>query len=596
MPQEIRRFLVTFLFLGAIGLPCLLGAEENSCEWGPQLDRVPAAAPKRVVDTAGIEPGVALPAADEAALAAIADWNLSGGLPLQNGVERPLPKRQLVVLSPTGAGSAAEPLAGGVVERGNDGTIRWGTAIRVDGAWRLRILLGALSLPPGTQAWVYGEGSEIVGPFGTELIGPDGTLWTPSVGGPEIRLELAVPTASPGGLEVPTLRVESVAELFPLDERGLPVRADAELQDTSCLIDAACAGSGDFSAIDTVKHAVAHLQFQVGGSSYICTGSLVNDKVQGTWVPYLLTANHCFSTQSAASSLEAFFDYYASICGGAAPSLGSRPRSSGAALLKTSAANDFTFVRLNNLPNGRSFLGWTTSEPGGGQKLHRISHPSGLKAHYSAGAKIASPADTCGLGGANYHHTNPQDGSIAGGSSGAAITNANGQIVGQLYGFCGPNVEDPCDTRNRQVDGKFSVTFPQISQYINVEGGSSGSCTNDLTNGVVCLRSRRFEFTGTWTDFSNPAVTKPLIWTPVEDINATGGFQNNPSGIQVVMRVADGCSQTGTWWVWLGGFTDAGWSIRVRDTVTGKQRTFNRTRQSGVFPSTQRDATTFNCN
>ena len=82
----------------------------------------------------------------------------------------------------------------------------------------------------------------------------------------------------------------------------------------------------------------------------------------------------------------------------------------------------------------------------------------------------------------------------------------------------------------------------------------------------------------------------------MEDINATGGFQNNPSGIQVVMRVADGCSLTGTWWIWLGGFTDAGWNITVRDTVTGKQKTFTRTRQSGNFPKTVRDQTTFTCN
>ena len=88
-----------------------------------------------------------------------------------------------------------------------------------------------------------------------------------------------------------------------------------------------------------------------------------------------------------------------------------------------------------------------------------------------------------------------------------------------------------------------------------------GPCVQDLDEGVVCLRNGRFEFIGTWTDFATPAAIRPLIWTPVENINATAGFQNNPSGIQIVMRVADGCSLTGTWWVWLGGFTDAGWNI-----------------------------------
>ena len=145
-------------------------------------------------------------------------------------------------------------------------------------------------------------------------------------------------------------------------------------------------------------------------------------------------------------------------------------------------------------------------------------------------------------------------------------------------------------TYSSAITGSFSLSLT------NLGGGGGGVCAQDLNNGVVCLRNGRFEFTAMWTDFANPPKTQPLIWTPVEDINATGGFQNNPSGIQIVMRVADGCSLTGTWWVWLGGFTDAGWDIRVRDTVTGKQRTFTKPRQGGVFPTTLRDSTTFTCN
>ncbi len=125
---------------------------------------------------------------------------------------------------------------------------------------------------------------------------------------------------------------------------------------------------------------------------------------------------------------------------------------------------------------------------------------------------------------------------------------------------------------------------------------TSADCIEDLENGMVCLRDGRFEISGTWTDFSNPPVTQPLIWTPQEDINATAGFQNNPTGIQIVMRAADACSVTGTYWLWLGGFTDAGWDITVRDTVTGNQRTWTRDRSSGNFPTTTRDTSTFTCN
>ena len=148
------------------------------------------------------------------------------------------------------------------------------------------------------------------------------------------------------------------------------------------------------------------------------------------------------------------------------------------------------------------------------------------------------------------------------------------------------------------TDPTGGATIPSSSAVLVItdNDGGTGPCVQDLENGVVCLRDGRFEIIGEWTNFANPPVTQPLIWTPVEDINATGGFQNNPSGIQIVMRVADGCSLTGTWWVWLGGFTDAGWNITVRDTETGNQANFPKPPQGGVFPTTVRDVETFKCN
>jgi hypothetical protein len=265
--------------------------------------------------------------------------------------------------------------------------------------------------------------------------------------------------------------------------------------------------------------------------------------------------------------------------------------------LETSSTNDFTFVRLNSLPSGsRGFLGWTNANPANGALMARISHPDGEPAKFSVSENNTSPVGTCGWSQSNLHFSDPQFGGTFGGSSGSAVLNDSGQIMGQLTGQCGPNPSDGCDFSNYQADGKFSVTYPYVAQYINYDPSGPSPCIQDLTNGVVCLRNGRFEFIGTWTDFANPAVTRPLIWTPVENINATAGFQNNPSGIQIVMRVADGCSLTGTWWVWLGGFTDAGWNISVRDTVTGKQRTFGKPRNGGVFPTTTRDSTTFSCN
>ena len=51
-----------------------------------------------------------------------------------------------------------------------------------------------------------------------------------------------------------------------------------------------------------------------------------------------------------------------------------------------------------------------------------------------------------------------------GGSSGSPVVNGNGQIVGQLSGGCGTNVNDECDNvNNATVDGAFASYYSQIA-------------------------------------------------------------------------------------------------------------------------------------
>jgi hypothetical protein len=595
-PSSLSLVLLTIILIGMSGTA---SAEESEAQLAFIEPSRPEVAPERMIEKSGIGPAAVLTAADDGLVHPITAWNVAGNVPLRNGVERALPEPISVSLSKAARGAKSATLAGGVIARSasDDATI-WGVSIRTEKAWRTRVRLDDVRLPAGTLMWVYGLDGETVGPFGTELVGPDGTLWTPSVGGPEIRLEISVLDTAWDVDFPPTLRIEATAELFPLDRAGVPqLGGVAVTNDMSCLQDAACYDENDWPPIDIVKKAVALLNYQEGGSWYVCTGSLVNDKDTSSWIPYMLTANHCFSSQAAASTLEAFFDYIPASCGASAPSIGSVPRSTGATLLTTSSMNDSTFVRLSSLPSGsRGFLGWTNANPADGAYMGRISHPDGLPSKFSISRINTSPVGTCGLSQSNFHFSDPQLGGTFGGSSGSALLNDSGQIMGQLGGGCGPNPADGCDYSNYEYDGKFSVTYPYVAQYINYDPSGPPPCVQDLDDGVVCLRNGRFELDGTWTDFSNPPVTRPLIWTPFENINATAGFQNNPSGIQIVMRAADGCSQTGTYWIWLGGFTGAGWSITVRDTETGIQKTFSKPRNGSLLPTTTRDQQTFSCN
>ena len=338
-------------------------------------------------------------------------------------------------------------------------------------------------------------------------------------------------------------------------------------------MDAACVGTGEFPVIDLVTRAVAYLQFQDGGIGYICSGGLVNDRDQSSFTPYLLTANHCFSSQGAASTLEAFFDYMNSTCDGSAPPLATLPRSNGSTLLETSSTSDFTFVRLYQLPSGsRVFLGWTTTEPADGATLYRVSHPDGLPAAYSKSAKVANPSFTCGMSTTNFHFANTVIGGTFGGSSGSALLNESGQILGQLRGGCGQDPSNGCDYSNYDLDGKFSVTFPWISKYINVEGGG-GDCVNSDT--VICLRSGdRFEVKVEW-HAAGETQFHPAFVSSLRTSDSGIFYYNNPDNLEFLLKVLNGCPLNDRYWVFFAATTNVAFNVTVIDTENGASKIYS---------------------
>src|SRR4029078_10273651 len=67
-------------------------------------------------------------------------------------------------------------------------------------------------------------------------------------------------------------------------------------------------------------------------------------------------------------------------------------------------------------------------------------------------------------------------GATEGGSSGSAVVNGAGEIVGQLYGASGTNLNDGSNANNNAtVDGAFAASYPNLSAFLNPGGG--GSCT-----------------------------------------------------------------------------------------------------------------------
>src|SRR5687768_12345583 len=320
----MRRCAAIFLFV------VIFAVQASAERVGPVFVRdavgmkATAAAP-HLADREGAEPMVTLAPATAAVpeeLAAIRQWNEENRSPAKNGFTRTIGERLHVRVTP----DQTPKTGGGMIATSARGTLVWGGSVRVEGAYRFRLHLTNVVVPPGTMFWVYGRDG-VATAFGTELIDPNGEIYTPSVQGDLVRLEMEAPANSAGA----SFDILDVLELVG------PIETDAP----TCLVDGTCVNNSTLDVIDLYRRAVAHLQYVKNGGGFVCSGGLLNDSDESGFIPYLLTANHCFSAQASATSLEAFFDYRTAGCSGTFPNINSSPKSNGATLLATGTSSDF---------------------------------------------------------------------------------------------------------------------------------------------------------------------------------------------------------------------------------------------------------------
>src|SRR5207302_8070319 len=161
------------------------------------------------------------------------------------------------------------------------------------GALYTRLHFKEMSLPIGARVFVYSASNpdQFAGPY--EGRGPwgDGTFWTPPLPGDTLTIEYFTPagTQSPDA----PFKVSEVShvykDVFTTDAAG------------SCNLDV----TSDWT---TVARSVSMLDFVSGGAEYLCTGTLLNDAASDQ-KPFVLTANHCISSQSEAQSVIVYWNY-----------------------------------------------------------------------------------------------------------------------------------------------------------------------------------------------------------------------------------------------------------------------------------------------
>lgn len=406
-------------------------------------------------------------------------------------------------------GKRTVDLALGAARGTGQGGFVWTASVKVSGATALRAHLTGVDLPAGARLYVYNLAGQAFGPYtGRGPLG-DGEIHTNTVFGKQLMLQLHVPADAARAprmtlAEVGVMGARFVAPRYnpagAFDANDLGAVAEAGnlcSANAACVVNAACQSS---AVVNTAKDAVAGMLFQSGSSFYICTGGLVADTVTTSVIPYFLTAHHCISSSGEASSLETYFDYQTTC---SSPNC-TQPYNNtgdtvGATIKGSSSTSDYTLLQLSSVPatadGVATYLGWLSTAVANTNNtaLYRISHPQGSPQAYSEGVVDTSKPTCRTLARGNFIYSRDTIGATEGGSSGSPVINAAGQIVGQLYGACGTNLNNVCDAANNgTVDGAFAVSYPNVVAFLNPGSCSplgasctsnSQCCSNNCKNG-----------------------------------------------------------------------------------------------------------------
>lgn len=391
------------------------------------------------------EPRVVLEALDLRALAAEdAETVAAGEKALRIGVVRKLPDRIMA------RGSTAPATRGGWSVLA-DGSRVWCTTFRADGARGIRVHFEDVELPEGCEIRVFDTEDPTVvrGPYNCASVRDRKAFWSGALFAQTVTVECWVPR----GID-PAYTAFSIGKVVHLYR----VPGMMMLKEGNCHNDVSC-----YPEWIVTSRGVAGLGVFYAENYLYCTGCLLNDLDDSTWVDFFLTGTHCVANQSEADDAEFYWFFQTATCNGAPPSpLDMTVTDGGADYLAGQSfemGNDFALLRLRSpSPDGATYVGWSTSKPSYTEKLTCIHHPDGAYKRISFGK-----LDTIEP---NHWFVNFTDGVTEPGSSGAPLFDAAGKLIGQLVGG-----SSTCEAGGG-VDafGRFDVTYKAIKGWLAGQG------------------------------------------------------------------------------------------------------------------------------
>ena len=317
--------------------------------------------------------------------------------------------------------------------------------------------LGALAAKPDSA------GTGAVRPAGEALSGlsfslkgdaPE-ILWSPVVKGDTIGVEISLP--SPDARSGLSFGIETISHIT---DPIVPGSYEPRRLDCFTHIDVQCP---EARFPKYLADAVATILFERDDGAYLCSGTLLNDTVDDTFVPYFLTAHHCVPNQEVARTVEAWWFYRRGACGRVEIDERYSVTYGGGDLLATSLEQDSSLLRLRGpMPAGVSHAGWNADPLRHPVVVYGLHHPDGVEMKYSAGRTLGQgDVDVRNLGTVgNAILVRWSRGATEGGSSGSGLFEGE-HLIGALSAGT-PDCEGGTD-----IYGTFRDFYPRVRRWLN---------------------------------------------------------------------------------------------------------------------------------
>jgi hypothetical protein len=304
----------------------------------------------------------------------------------------------------------------------------WRLRIQSPGAKSINLGITRFEMSKGAKLWIYDPAHvHVEGPFTARNRSHLGSLWTPMIEGDEIVVEVFVPT----GAAKPTIDITKINQGY----RGLGTADKTGLfgaSEGTCNNDVIC------TVGDPWRNQIRAVGVYTVNGTTGCTGTLMNNTAFD-FRPYVLSANHCGVDNTNDATIVIYWNFESATCGTHGPGSTS-DNQTGATYRASYAPSDFVLFELSAAPDpgfNVFFAGWDASGhiPASTVGIH---HPrldvKAISFSNSAPDTTAYYSTTHDASG-NHWYVLWNSGVTEGGSSGSCLfETTNGRCIGQLHG------------------------------------------------------------------------------------------------------------------------------------------------------------------